>query len=35
MSQTVYKAQNQIRSLIASAIEKAQKNGALPEGEYN
>ena len=35
MSQTVNKAQNQIRELIAAAIEKAQKNGSLPEGEYN
>ncbi|MBR3948153.1 MAG: arginine--tRNA ligase [Clostridia bacterium] len=35
MSQTVNKAQNQIKSLIASAIEKAQKNGTLPEGEYS
>ena len=35
MSQTVYKAQNQIRELIAAAIVKAQNNGSLPEGEYN
>ena len=35
MSQTVNKAQNQIKSLIASAIQKAQKNGTLPEGEYS
>ncbi len=33
MSQTVYKAQNQIRTLIAEAVEKAQKSGALPQGE--
>ena len=35
MSQTVYKAQNQIKTLIAAAILKAQKNGVLPEGEYS
>ncbi|MBQ4266718.1 MAG: arginine--tRNA ligase [Clostridia bacterium] len=35
MSQTVNKAQNQIKELIAAAIQKAQKNGSLPEGEYN
>ena len=35
MSQTVNKAQNQIRELIAAAIVKAQKGGALPEGEYS
>ena len=35
MSQTVYKAQDQIRKLIAAAIEKAQNNAQLPEGEYS
>ena len=35
MSQTVNKAQNQIKELISSAIEKAQKEGLLPEGEYS
>lgn len=35
MSQTVNKAQNQIRELIKAAIEKAQQEGLLPEGEYS
>lgn len=35
MSQTVNKAQNQIRQMVLSAIEKAQTAGALPEGESN
>ena len=35
MSQTVNKAQNQIRNMISTAIEEAQKKGALCEGESN
>ncbi len=35
MSQTVNKAQNQIRQMVLSAIEKAQKAGTLTEGESN
>ncbi len=34
MSQTVYKAQNQIKALITSAIEKAQGRGLLPECNF-
>ncbi|MEE1321576.1 MAG: arginine--tRNA ligase [Acutalibacteraceae bacterium] len=35
MSQTVNKAQNQIRNMVLSAIEKAQKEETLPAGESN
>ncbi len=35
MSQTVNKAQNQIRTMIADAIKKAQQSGNLCEGESN
>ncbi len=35
MSQTVNKAQNQIRQMVLTAIEKAQQKGTLPEGESN
>ena len=33
MSQTVNKAQNQIRTMISDAIAKAQLSGALCQGE--